>query len=200
MPLCAAGVVASRIMTMGEAFPSILAAAKAGADWAWAEIYRDLAGPITGYLTSRGGAEPDDLVSETFLQAARGIHGFTGDESAFRSWVFVIAHRRLQDERRAAKSRPRTVGLASDDVEVRAADARVAVDAESEVMALLALEDVVNLLASLTDDQRDVIMLRVVGELSLEATAAALGKNVNAIKALQHRALHALSKKLRDHP
>jgi RNA polymerase sigma-70 factor (ECF subfamily) len=185
---------------MGEAFPSVIAAAKAGADWAWAEIYRDLAGPITGYLTSRGGVEPDDLVSETFLQAARGIHGFSGDESAFRSWVFVIAHRRLQDERRAAKSHPRTVELAEEESAVRAADARVASDTESHVLATLELEDVVKLLSSLTDDQRDVIMMRVVGEQSLEATATALGKNVGSVKALQHRALQALHKILRGNP
>jgi len=187
-------------MTMGVAFASVLAAAKTGADWAWAEIYRDLAGPITGYLTSRGGVEPDDLVSETFLQAARGIRGFSGDEPAFRSWIFVIAHRRLQDERRAARSQPRTISLVDDDSAVRAADAGVAGNAESEVLAVLALEEVVTLLSSLTDDQRDVIMLRVVGELSLKATAKALGKNAGAVKALQYRALQALHKKLQGNP
>jgi DNA-directed RNA polymerase specialized sigma24 family protein len=47
-----------------------------------------------------GAREIDDLTSETFLGVVRAIPRFRGDEGQFRSWVFVIAHRRLQDERR----------------------------------------------------------------------------------------------------
>jgi RNA polymerase sigma-70 factor (ECF subfamily) len=187
-------------MAMGEAFPSVLAAAKTGEEWAWAQIFRDLAGPVTGYMTTRGGVEPEDLVSETFLHVARGIHGFTGDESAFRSWVFVIAHRRLQDERRAATSRPRTVDLDPDDTPVPTADALVAVDAESQMLADHAVDDVVALLSPLTLDQRDVIMLRVVGDLSVAATATALGKSVGSVKSLQRRALQTLHEHIRLRP
>src|SRR5687768_221494 len=92
-------------------FDTRLRAAKNGAEWAWAEIYRDLAGAVAGYLANRGAAEPDDLTSETFLQIARNISTFEGDESAFRSWVFVIAHRRLIDSRRARQRRPETITL-----------------------------------------------------------------------------------------
>ncbi len=60
-------------MSLGEDFESALKAAKAGAEWAWAALYRDLAGPVTGYLASRGAPEPDDLAAETFLQVARNI-------------------------------------------------------------------------------------------------------------------------------
>ena len=92
-------------------FETRLRAAKHGAEWAWAAIYRDLAGVVSGYLANRGAAEPEDLTSETFLQIARNISTFEGDESAFRSWVFVIAHRRLIDSRRARQRRPETVNL-----------------------------------------------------------------------------------------
>lgn len=185
-------------MALGEAFPSVLAAAKTGADWAWAEIFRDLAGPVTGYLTTRGGSEPEDLVSETFLQAARGIHTFEGGEAKFRSWIFVIAHRRLQDERRAAMSRPRTEPLESDDGTVVTARELVVNDPASEVLDGISLDAAMELLGSLGVNQRDVIMLRVVGELSLEETAAALGKSVGSVKALQRRALEGLREKLGD--
>src|SRR5664279_5241415 len=94
-------------MTLGEPFATILTAARHGEEWAWAAIYRDLVGPVTGYLASRGAADPEDLASETFLQVARGLANFEGDEAAFRSWVFVIAHRRMQDSRRSAMRRPR---------------------------------------------------------------------------------------------
>ena len=55
---------------------------------------------MTGYLASRGAHELEDLAAETFLQVARNIQNFEGGEEAFRSWVFVISHRRLIDVRR----------------------------------------------------------------------------------------------------
>jgi RNA polymerase sigma-70 factor (ECF subfamily) len=187
-------------MTLGAPFPEILAAAQQGAQWAWSRIYQDLAGPVTGYLTGRGGAEPDDLVSETFLQVARGIHGFAGDEDQFRSWVFVIAHRRLLYERRKSGRRPATVPLeGSDDQDgVSAAQTHAGGDVEAEAMDALGGEHVRAMLEGLTPDQRDVVMLRIVGGLSLEEAARVLGKPVGAVKALQHRAVKALQRNLSE--
>jgi len=48
------------------------------------------------------------VASESFLSIFRSLHGFEGDEAAFRSWVFTIVHHRLIDERRRADRRPRT--------------------------------------------------------------------------------------------
>ena len=50
---------------------------------------------------------------------------------------------------------------------------------------------------SLTDAQRDVIMLRVVADLSIADVAEILGVRRGAVKALQHRAITALRKHLR---
>ena len=96
-------------MRMGPAFDDVLAAAQAGAGWAFEVLYRDLAPAVTGYLRLHGAAEPDDLASETFLGVFTGLAGFSGDEDALRSWVFTIAHRRLIEDRRGGKRRaPRT--------------------------------------------------------------------------------------------
>ena len=96
-------------MPLGANFEPALGAAKSGAEWAWALLYRDLAGPVTGYLASRGAPEPEDLAAETFLQVARNIQSFEGGEEAFRSWVFVIAHRRLLDVRRKRGRSPELI-------------------------------------------------------------------------------------------
>jgi RNA polymerase sigma-70 factor (ECF subfamily) len=53
-----------------------------------------------------------------------------------------------------------------------------------------------DLLADLTPDQRHVLALRVIADLSLEQVAAATGKPVGAVKALQHRALATLRRKI----
>ncbi len=175
-------------MTIGENFASVLAAARAGADWAWAEIYRDLAGPVRGYVAARGAAEPEDVAAETFLDVARGIASFQGDEQQFRSWVFVIAHRRMLDARRARSRRP---AIADEDVSALAHSLRGG-DVEADALARQGVADARQLIASLTGDQQDVLLLRIVAGLSVRDAANALGKTEGAVKALQNRALETL--------
>lgn len=172
-------------MSLGEHFESALDAAKAGAEWAWASLYRDLAGPVTGYLASRGSPEPEDLAAETFLQVARNIQSFEGREEAFRSWVFVIAHRRLIDQRRKKGREPELTAL-PDEVHHPGGDV------EGEALDRLVTGELGLALAILTDGQRDVLALRIIGDLTLEETAEVVGKRVGAVKALQRRGLIAL--------
>lgn len=167
-------------------FDEVLAAARSGEEWAWASIYRDLAGPVTGYLASRGASDPEDLASETFLQIARNIHTFHGSEGSFRSWVFVIAHRRLLDARRAAGRRLDTTPLDKTALDPPGGNV------ESEAVDRMATAEILEMLESLTEDQRDVLALRVVANLTLEETAEVLGKRVGAVKGLQRRALMSL--------
>ena len=170
-------------MALGEVFPEVLAAAKTGAEWAWDRLYSDLAGAVTGYLTTRGASDPEDLAGETFLQVARNIHGFDGPEGAFRSWVFVIAHRRLIDHRRANGRRPNSFVL---DVDLEGGNV------ESEAVERLTTSELVTAFKVLTDEQREVLSLRVLADLTLEETAEVVGKSVGAVKALQRRALETM--------
>lgn len=180
-------------MTLGEPFAAILAAARQGEEWAWAAIYRDLVGPVTGYLASRGATDPEDLASEAFLQVARGLKGFEGDEAAFRSWVFVIAHRRMQDARRSAKRRPQRTDA---DAETELARASAAGSVEDQVVGAMRDARLAAALDGLSDAHREVLALRVIGDLSVADAARIMGKSPGAIKVLQHRALHALRKAL----
>lgn len=172
-------------------FLATLDAAKAGAEWAWAHLYRDLAGIVTGYLRSRGAADAEDLTSETFLQVARNINSFEGDYESFRSWVFVIAHRRLLDSRRATGRQPKTV---SDEAHLAVVADGQQVD--DEAIGRISTRNMEALLACLTEDQRDVLALRMIADLTVEQTAQALGKGVGAVKALQRRALATLKRSL----
>lgn len=167
-------------------------AAKSGAEWAWEEIYAELAGPVTGYLRSRGASDPEDLASEVFFHVARDIHRFEGDESKFRSWVFVITHRRLIDDRRANSRQPDTVDENADETDLPGGDV------EEEVMAQLSEARMTEILNTLTDDQKQVLALRILGDLSLEETASVMRKRVGAIKSLQHRALLSIKAKLEE--
>ena len=63
-------------------------------------------------------------------------------------------------------------------------------------MAQLGSDWVTAILDSLASDQRDVLLLRVVSDLSIDETATVLGKTPGAVKALQHRALASIRRKI----
>lgn len=177
---------------LGEVFDDVLVAAQAGAGWACTRIWEDLAPVVTGYLRMQGAAEPDDVASETFLNVFRSLGSFEGDEEGFRSWVFTIAHRRLVDERRRSSRRPVTTPL-----DVRAHDP--AEDGhEREVLQRVEVLELEPLLDLLSDAQRDVLLLRTVGGLTLEETAELVGRRVGAVKQLQRRALLKLNEEVGD--
>jgi RNA polymerase sigma-70 factor (ECF subfamily) len=177
-------------LAIGEGFPEVLHAARAGAPWAFERLYVELAPVVGGYLRLQGAAEPDDLTSEAFLGVFGRLASFEGSEQQFRSWVFTIAHRRLIDERRRAVRRP-TIMTADTDMLDRAGG-----DVEQDAFAVLGAARVYELCAGLSDDQREVLILRVVGDLTVEQVAAIIDKSVGAVKALQRRALQALRRKL----
>ena len=67
-------------------------------------------------------------------------------------------------------------------------------DAAEQALAQIDREQVLQVLASLSADQRAVLLLRVIGDLSLEQVAEALGKRTGAVKQLQRRGLIAVRK------
>jgi RNA polymerase sigma factor (sigma-70 family) len=179
---------------IGEAFPSVLEAAGLGESWALEVLYRDLSPRVLGYLRGQGAVEPEDLTGEVFVGVVRGVGGFQGDEVKFRSWVFSIAHRRLQDERRRL-ARRREDAVEPDRIAQTMARSSVG-DAEAEALAQLGNGSAIRALGALTGDQRAVLLLRVLADLSVEKVAAILGKRPGAVKTLQRRALAALARGL----
>jgi RNA polymerase sigma-70 factor (ECF subfamily) len=176
-------------------FDAVLAAARDGAPWAFERMFTALASAVTGYLRVQGSAEPEDLTSEVFVAILRNLPNFQGDEAGFRSWVFTIAHRRLLDERRRLARRPMREPLtATTAAAVRESPA--ADDVEGAIDRSLGAERVRALCDRLVPDQRDVLLLRLLGDLSIEQIAGALGKSKGAVKALQRRGLAAVGRLL----
>jgi RNA polymerase sigma factor (sigma-70 family) len=178
-------------VTPREGFEAVLAAARAGREWAWAEIYRDLAPPLLGYLRARGAEEPEDLLGELFLQMVRDLAAFEGGERQFRAWAFAIAHHRLIDDRRYRGRRP---------VDPAPLDALDAIQANADRWAEstqgIGDRRVRAALGRLPEPQRNVILLRVLGDLSVDQAARVIGKTPGAVKALQRRALASLQRQL----
>jgi RNA polymerase sigma-70 factor (ECF subfamily) len=148
-----------------------------------AQAYRDLAPAVLGYLRLQLAADAEDLLGEVFAQVVRDVERFEGDHDDLRRWVFTIAHHRVIDHFRRLRRSPRLVPLIDehDDLDVLP-NAIGVVDPA-----------LVDALGRLTDDQRTVVVLRFVADLRLEDVAVLMRRSVDAVKALQHRALVGLA-------
>jgi RNA polymerase sigma factor (sigma-70 family) len=143
-------------------------------------VYLELAPAVLGYLRAQQVPDPEDVLGEVFLQVARDLHRVRGDEAAVRRWVFRVARNRVIGDARRRARRPRVASDAVPEMPARA-------HGEPFDAALVAA------LQRLTPDQREVIVLRFVADLSLEAVARITHRRVGGVKALQHRALAELA-------
>jgi RNA polymerase sigma-70 factor (ECF subfamily) len=151
------------------------------------DAYRALAPAVLGYLRAQRAPDPEDILGEVFLQVARDLGRFRGDQDALRRWVFAIAHNRLLDARRRAARRP-----VLDDREVPELVTTPPPD--------LLDPDLVEALSALTPEQREVVVLRFVADLPLADVAKITRRRVGAVKAMQHRAMETLSRRLSPAP
>ena len=147
-----------------------------------AQLYRHLAPSVLGYLRGQRVPDPEDALGEVFLQVARDLGRFRGDDAALRRWVFSIAHNRAMDaHRRRSRRAAATPPPPGPDA------AATQLDDPIDPALVLALD-------ALSPDQREVLVLRFVADLPLEAVAKVTGRRVGAVKALQHRGLENLRK------
>ena len=156
----------------------------------FADAYRELAPVVRGYLRSHGVADPEAVTQDVFVALYPRIGNITGGAAGLRTLVFSIAHARYVDYHRRRAKFPL---MAEYDP---AEDVRTSASAEDEAVASDAEEGILALLEGLSKDQREVITLRVIADLSLEQTAAITGRSVGAVKQLQRRALLNLRSQL----
>ena len=147
-------------------------------------VFTSYAAPLLGYVRAAGAQDPEDVFGEVFVRVARHLGRFRGTDAQLRSWLFTIAHRCLIDEQRRL-SKARRPAPRPDDVTVRP---------PAEPFD----RDLLRALHGLTPDQRAVVTLRFVADLSLEEVATITKRPVGAVKALQHRALRSLAAQLGD--
>ena len=137
---------------------------------------------MLGYFRSHRMADPEGLTGDVFVAVTERLSGFDGDDDALRRWVFTIAHHRRVDEIRRVARRPVRV-----DVEP---DADPVTDPEPVDPELIVA------LAALTTEQREVVVLRFVADLSVAAVAAVTNSSEGSVKMLTTRGLAALRRQL----
>jgi len=160
---------------------------------AFAELYRSTVASVYRYIAARLNTveEVEELTQEVFLAALKGIQGLRAeDEAGLLSWLFQIARHKLADHLRQRYRRPTQPLDEADHLE--------APQPRPDELALAGEEraGLRETLERLTPEQREVIVCKYVLGYDNERTARLVGKNVNAVNQLHHRALASLHRLL----
>lgn len=157
-------------------------------------IYDQFFDPVYAYVLRQVGspADAEDIVSGVFLEVFEKIGGFTWRGAGFAAWLFRIARNDVLDYYRRQGKRIKEIALT--EIEEAPAEALVEDIAErawdqAELLAAVGL---------LPDEQRQVILLKLMLNFSNRQVGAVIDKSEGAVKALQHRALLSLRKMLNE--
>jgi RNA polymerase sigma-70 factor (ECF subfamily) len=148
---------------------------------AFAEIYDCYCTPVYRYLYSRVGnqADSEDLTTQTFLAALENIHRYR-EQGQFAAWLFRIARAKAMDYFR--RGRPE-VSLESLEIRIDEGDPLGLVIQRQEQARIAAI------IQGMAAEERELLRLRYVAELSFSEMAALLGKNEAAVKKSHYRLL-----------
>ena len=173
-----------------DGFAQALLAARQGSLTGLPSLFREFHPSLLRYLRACEPRLADDLAGETWLAVTQRINMFEGDQQAFGSWLFTIARHRLMDFRRSSSRRepPATARISS---------ANVAPTAEQAALDNVSAQDSVDLIVRLVSiDQAEVILLRVLGDLSLAQIARVMDRDVTWVGVTLHRGLKRLASRL----
>jgi RNA polymerase sigma-70 factor, ECF subfamily len=181
------------VTELGERFEEVLAAAVAGDQQAFGQLWTATHPPLMRYLRVLCGQAAEDVASEAWLKAIHALGSFQGDEKGFRGWLVVIARNHVRDLARRTTRRP----------EILAADpdlgpAVTAPDTADLALANQATRAALRLVASLPAGQAEMVTLRVIVGLDVADVAAIVGRSSGAVRVAVHRALRTLADRLTD--
>jgi RNA polymerase sigma-70 factor, ECF subfamily len=160
---------------------------------AFNQLYRRYRAPVRRFVAKlcRGQGEADEVVQEVWLAVIRGARSYR-PTAKFTTYLFSIAHRRLQDRWRSRERRDHAFGTAepapdlheiSDEGTTLPEDWASRAELRSALMAAI---------DRLPPPQRAVFLLKAEAELSLEEIAAATGASVEATKSRMRYAVARL--------
>lgn len=168
--------------------PPMVEAARKGDAGALAAICENLYPRIYRYLSYKVNdpRDAEDLAGEVFVRMLEAIPGQTGN---FEAWLFRIAGNVLTDHYRKRAVRSDTVGLPE---EIAGGD-----DPAAATERKLDGERLKQGMRELTEEQKEVVILRFIMGYEHGEVADMMGRSAGAIRALQFRALSALKGALR---
>ncbi|WP_394769758.1 RNA polymerase sigma factor [Lacisediminihabitans sp.] len=153
-------------------------------------VYQRLSPSVHGYLVARGVDDPEAVTHDVFLALYPRLATVSGGVKGLKRLIFSIAHARSVDHHRQRARSPMITEYLPE------LDSRFTASAEDHALSTGLDTGALELLGHLGDDQREVLVLRIVADLSLEQTATIMDKTPGAIKQLQRRALGNLKQGL----
>jgi RNA polymerase sigma-70 factor, ECF subfamily len=124
----------------------------------------------------------EDLTMEVYMNMVRGLPSFQSQATSFQSWLLQIARNlAVEHFRQPDRSEPLIEDLWDPDLFPEATLGRLLTHTE----LLLALTKV-------NDEQREVIILRFILQMSIEDVAQLIGRSTEVVKSLQGRGLQVL--------
>jgi RNA polymerase sigma-70 factor (ECF subfamily) len=171
---------------------ALVTAAQAGDGEAFGQLYDRYVDVVYRYVAYRVGnaSLAEDLTSEAFLRALRRITSFTWQGRDFGAWLVTIARNLIADHFKS--SRYKLELPTSDLIELGAQHSSDG--PEDEVLTGITNATLLDAVKTLGAEQQECIVLRFLQGMSVAETAAVLGKNKNAVKALQYRAVKSLGR------
>ncbi len=130
----------------------------------------------------------EDIASDVFVRMLEAIQNNHGPQTNLKAWLMSTASHIIADHLRRAYRRP-TEAVPEDLLDLTSAP-------HDEFDRRQQRRDFQQAYAELTPEQQHVLALRFGQGYSLEETASMLNKNINAVKALQFRALAALQRNI----
>ncbi|AYG04801.1 sigma-70 family RNA polymerase sigma factor [Gryllotalpicola protaetiae] len=172
----------------GDELSGLVSRAQAGDAAAVSDVIRQVRGRIFRYAMARIGTreEAEDVTQETCVALTEALPRFDGDSGRFTSFVFGIASHKVLMSQRARGRRPEVAVADIPDVGSTVPGPLEQAERDDALRGLLAHLD------GLPDRHRDVLLLRVVAELSAEEVGEALGTTAANVRVIQHRALASL--------
>lgn len=169
----------------------LIQAASKGDSQAFAALYRANVQAIYRYIYYRvsDAHVAEDLTADVFTKALKAIRTYKDSGKPLIAWLYRIAHARVVDHYRKTERRP-------DQVDIEKLSVSESADMDNRLLRQQTAKALRLAISQLTADQQQVIILRFIEDKRLEEVAQLMGKNVNAIKALQHRALRSLAVRL----
>jgi RNA polymerase sigma-70 factor (ECF subfamily) len=170
-----------------------LTRARNGDKAALAAIYQSYFEPVYQFVRLRVGSQQlaEDLTADVFIRLVRSLQGDNPPHTSLRGWIFRVARHVIYDHYGQQPELPSDTleqWLISEDN----------TDPEVQAIRTMEVERLRHALRMLAPAQQEVLLLRFDQQLSLKETADIMDKNVNAIKALQFRAVNTLRGILAD--
>lgn len=134
--------------------------------------------------------DAEDVLQDTLINVAAHLGEFEG-RSSLSSWVFALTRSACARKRRGIKNRPPVDDAHLAEVPDRGPTPETQAS-DKELAAALS-----NALDGLSDDHREVILLRDIEGLSAQESAESLSISLDALKSRLHRAREALRIALR---